>query len=156
MPDRIVKRLNGPRGSALLACALLAAVHALAYSPLTRPPLGLPIGLRLMSTVIPLGVYAILWAVTAVLCAVAAFRSKATRDERQRAARWAFGAFSGLVTIWVLAYTAGWVLYVLGLADDGAARAYISAGLYGGVLILAWSCARMANPVVIPGKRTAP
>lgn len=142
MPYRLVRRLNGPRGSVLLGFALLVVPFALAYSPLTRPPRTPPAGLLIISSTVPVAVYGALWGVTAVLCTLAAFTSRERRQrDRLDFTAWAFVV--GMLAIWSLAYLAGWLAH---LADWPPARnadqAYLQAGIYFGAVFIAFVCAR--------------
>lgn len=142
MPNRVVRRLNGPRGSALLAVALIAAPFAVAYSPLTNPPANLPAGLMILSTVIPIVVYGALWTVSAVLAATAAWTDPQGR-QRDRLDRAAWALFVGLLSVWAASYFIGWVLYLGGWEHAmNSSRSYIQAGIYFGVALFVAICAR--------------
>lgn len=145
-PDRVVRGLNGPRGSALLGLAVIALGHGVAYSPLTRPPFGLPVGLRVIDTVIPLQVYAALWAIAGVVAVCAAFRSRRGR-RRERLDHLAWGLAVGLLIVWGVSYLIGWSLYLLDVgAGADAGRSYLSGSLYLGVALLVGAAAREVNP----------
>ena len=146
MPDRIVRGLNGPRGSALLAGGLLCLVHAVAYSPLLVPPSVLPRGLDVLSGLIPMTVWAVLWAIGVPVCLAAAFRSTRTGRDRHRADVAAWAGLVGMLMAWALGYAAGWVLHLVGTGLPGSERAYIPASLYLCVAIFAGAAARMRNP----------
>lgn len=141
-PDRLIRRLNGPRGSALLAVALIAAPFAVGYSPLTTPPPRLPAGLDILTSVVPIVVYGGVWTAVAVLCVFAAFTDKRGR-QRTRLDRAAWSAFVGLLVIWALSYMLGWVLSLSNYPPAANGRQdYIAAGIYTGVALFTAIVAR--------------
>lgn len=141
MPDRIIRRLNGPRGSALLAGAVIAAVHAVAYVDVDRG-LTLPSGLDALDRAVPLWVYAGLWATAMVVSTVGAFRNRARR-QRDWADAWGHGLLSGLLTCWGLTYLLGWVI---DLTHGQPSRQWVFGVIYLAVAVLVSTSARMTNP----------
>lgn len=142
MPDRIVRRINGPRGSVLIAAAWVCGLHGVAYTPLTTGPIELPLGLESLSQVVPLVAYGALWFVAALLTFAGAFRA---RDGRQRdfADAWGFGAATGMFMAWGIAYLGGWVVAYL---DGVPSRSWITGGLYIALAVIVAASARMTNP----------
>lgn len=142
MPDRWVRRLNGPRGSVLLGFAMFAAPFALAYSPLTRPPAQPPAGLAILASTVPIAIYGTLWLITAALCTAAAFTSTG-RAQRDRLDRAAWFMVAAMLSIWSLAYFVGWIAHLGGWppAKD-AGQAYFNAGIYFSLVFIAFVCAR--------------
>lgn len=140
MPDRIVRRLNGPRGSALLAGAVIATVHTLAYIDVdaTRG-VSLPSGLDALDRVIPLGVYAVLWGVAAICALVGAVRTR-TGEQRDRWDAWGFGLTAGMLTCWGCTYLIGW------LTSTQPTQQWIFGVIYLAVAVLVAAAARMTNP----------
>lgn len=138
MPDRIIRPLNGPRGSVLLCWAALAAVVALSCLPPATAE-ALPWGLRALASVVPLWVYAALWASAATAAVVGAFRR---RDRTVR--RWwdvaGFASVAGLCCGWGLLYGIGW------LAEPGASRQWIFAGAFLAIAGGIANTSRMRNP----------
>lgn len=142
MPPELVRRLNGPRGTVLLGYAMLAAPFALAYSPLTQPPFRAPAGLRILASGVPINVYGAAWALTAVLCVLAAFTDRARR-QRDRLDLAAWGSIVTLLSVWTLAYLAGWIAHLAGWPPaEGAGQSYLQAGIYFGAVFIAFVCAR--------------
>lgn len=142
MPDRIIRRLNGPRGSALLALGMVAAPFAVAYSPLTMPPFAVPIGLSIVGSVIPITVYGALWMLSAALSWAAAFTDGSGR-QRLRLDRAAWALFVGLLVVWALAYFIGWLAFLAGWPPaEHANQSYITAGIYAGVALFVAICSR--------------
>lgn len=138
MPDRIIRRLNGPRGSVLLCWALLAAVVALSCLPPATAD-ALPWGLQALAAVVPLWVYAVLWAAAGVAALVGAFR----RRDRSVRRTWdvaGFAAVAGLCCGWGLLYGIGW------LAQPTANRQWILAGAFLAVAGAIGNTSRMRNP----------
>lgn len=144
MPDRIVRRLNGPRGSALLAVAWACLLHGVAYTPLTAEPLILPLGLELLSGIVPLVVYGALWCAAGILALVGAFRTRRGR-QRDHADAWGHGAAVGMFLVWGVAYLSGWVFAA---ADGEHSRAWITGGMYVAVAVIVASSARTTNPAL--------
>lgn len=142
MPDRIVHRLNGPRGSVLLAAAWVCALHGAAYTPITRGPVELPLGLEALSEVVPLVAYGALWLVAALLATAGAFRTRSGR-QRDHADAWGFGAAAGLFAAWGIAYIGGWLV---ALGNGIPSRSWITGGLYVAVAVIVAASARMTNP----------
>lgn len=145
-PDRFIRRLNGPRGAALLFVGGLCALHALAYSPFTEPPARLPFGLEVASAIVPMQVYGALWVVAAVAC-WAAMVTDRTGHGRIHLTRLGWGLFVGLSTTWGTGYLIGWVLYLSQVPDiPGSPRSYLNGGVYLCVAGAAAAVARMRNP----------
>lgn len=143
MPDRLIHRLNGPRGSTLLAAGWVATLHAAAYSPLSQPPAALPSGLAAVERLVPMPVYGALWAAAAVIALVGAFRTK-SGAQRDHFDAWGFGACVGMLLAWAGAYGVGAVLALL--AGDPS-RQWLISGLYAGVAVILAGGARMTNPM---------
>lgn len=149
MPDRIVRRLNGPRGSVLLAAGWVCALHGVAYTPITGGPAEVPLALEVLSRAVPLVVYGFLWFAAALLALLGAFRSRGGR-QRDHADAWGFGAAAGMFLAWGLAYLSGWVIAVM---DGQVSRTWITGGLYLAVAVIVAAAARMTNPT---GRRARP
>jgi hypothetical protein len=138
---RLIRRLNGPRGSGLLALALTAAPFALAYSPFTEPPVRVPFGLSVVASVIPISAYGAVWTVVGVLAVMAAFTDKRGR-QRDKLDRVAWGGFVAMVFVWMAAYLIGWLLYLAGIPGaESASQSYINAGIFFGVGLFITVCA---------------
>lgn len=148
MPDRYIRRLNGPRGSALMFLgALIAWPHAVGTSGVFTPPAPIPTGLVAMTFVLPLPVYSAAWAFTGLLCVIAAWVPRRTR-QNPTMDRFAWAAVACMFVVWSFAYGAGWLLSVAGLAGtDITVRAYVFAFIYLGVALLVGVCAR-----ALPGR----
>ncbi len=108
MPDRVIRRLNGPRGSFLLCMAFLCAAQVASCLPPGTSGVPLPVGLDVLEEVVPLPLYATLWAVTGALCMAGAFRTKHTRRTRVGADVAAFSAAAGMLACWGVTYLLGW------------------------------------------------
>lgn len=147
MPDRIVRGINGPRGSALLAAAFLCILHGIAYTPLTGGPDELPVGLTALGEVVPLWLYGVSWFVAGGVALAGAFVGRNGR-QRDSADSWGFGTAVGMFVAWGLAYFCGWGLT---LSQGGQSRSWISGSLYITVAIIVSAAARMTNPT--RGKR---
>lgn len=161
-PDRVIPWINGPRGTALLSLGVFALPHALAYSPLTQPPAGLPLGLSIMGDLIPIPVYGALWGVCFLLCWVAGLAPRRT-PWRDYADRGAFGLLVFLCGVWAVAFLGAWVLYHVdgwGWLDIPAARdsgrAYFNGLVYLGIAGAVAAATRMSNPTrTVRGRRLA-
>ena len=150
MPDRIIRRLNGPRGSVLLAGAAIAAVHAGAYIDVDQG-VTLPSGLAALDAVVPLTVYAALWGVTAVLAGLGAWQTFARR-QRDHFDAWGFGMVAGMLTIWGCTYLAGWIT---ALVNGDPGRQWVFAVIYLSVAVMVAASARMTNPGSSTGTEAA-
>lgn len=142
VPDRIIRRLNGPRGSVLLAGALIAAVHAIAYADVGGG-VALPSGLAALGEVVPLGVYAALWGTAALLAGLGSWQTFARR-QRDHFDAWGFGLVAGMLVIWGCTYLGGWAYSWLVQADPN--RQWLLAVLYLAVAVMIGASARMTNP----------
>ena len=142
MPDRIIRRLNGPRGSVLLAGALIAAVHAIAYVDVGSA-VSLPTGLAALSRVVPLAVYAVLWGVAAMLAGLGSWQTFARR-QRDHFDAWGFGMVAGMLVIWGCTYLGGWFYAWVFQGDPN--RQWVFAVLYLSVAVMIGASARMTNP----------
>lgn len=142
MPDRIIRGINGPRGSVLLAAAWVCALHGIAYTPLTSGPIELPVGLAALSEVLPLVAYGVLWSIAACITILGAFRSRAGA-QRDHADAWGFGAATGMFLAWGLAYVSGWIIATM---DGIPSRSWVTGGLYIAVAVIVAASARMTNP----------
>lgn len=142
MPDRIIRRLNGPRGSVLLAGALIAAVHAIAYADVSGA-VALPFGLAALGEVVPLAVYAALWAVAALLAGLGSWQTFARR-QRDHFDAWGFGLVAGMLVIWGCTYLGGWIYAWVALGDPN--RQWLLAVVYLSVAVMIGASARMTNP----------
>lgn len=149
MPDRVLRGLNGPRGSTLLAAAWLCALHGIAYTPLSSGPLMLPRGLEAVSEFVPLVAYGVLWFIAAALAVFGAFRARSGR-QRDHADAWGFGAVASMFAGWGVAYLGGWVAAV---ADGEPSRSWITGGLYIALAVIVAASARMTNPEPRPVRR---
>jgi hypothetical protein len=144
MPDRIYRRINGPRGSVLLAGLVLALGHAFAFFP---PVSLVPAGLALVSTVVPLYVYAVLWAISGVV----AFVGAVTKQGKQRDLfdAWGHGLLAGMLLLWGVTYLLGWAVEPV-----PGSRVWLVGILYLAVGWLITEAARMTNPGPKPLTRT--
>jgi hypothetical protein len=141
MPDRIVRGLNGPRGSGLIAGAVLATAHSVAYlNP--GPRHALPSGLSALDDVVPLSVYATAWATAAAIAGWGAFRNR-RGAQRDHADAWGHGLVAGLLYLWGGTYLAGWALAAM---QHEPSRQWIVGTLYVCVGMLVSTAARMTNP----------
>jgi hypothetical protein len=141
MPDRLVRGLNGPRGSGLLAGAVMAGAHAVAYIDVDDSVV-LPSGLDVINRVIPLSVYATAWAIAAVVAALGAFRNH-HGAQRDHADAWGHGLVAGLLYLWGASYVLGWALAAL---HHDPSRQWVVGVLYLCVGLLVSTSARMTNP----------
>jgi len=139
MPDRIVRGINGPRGTVLLAGGLLAAIHVMSCLPAGTDGQRLPLGLELLNQAVPLVVYALVWAVPAALAGWAAFRGR-HGQVRRRTDVAAFGTLTGVLALWSGTYVLGWVF------DPHPSRAWIGVGIYLALAGMVAGAGRMLNP----------
>lgn len=136
-PDRIVRGLNGARGSGLLAGAVIAVVHAATYfDPAQRRIISS--GLRLLDEAVPLTIPAVLWAIAAGVAAVGAFRGPGGRQRDQFDA-WGFALVTGLLLLWGSSYLLAYALE--GLPLDRLVFGII----YCAVAVLVMAVARLTN-----------
>lgn len=137
MPDRLLRRLNGPRGSALLAAAIIAAVHAATYlDPGQRRIISS--GLALLDRAVPLTIPAVLWAIAAAVAAAGAFRDR-SGYQRDRADAMGFAGVVGLLVVWGSSY-------LLAFAFQGWPLDRLVFGIiYMCVSVLVASVARLTN-----------
>lgn len=142
MPDRIIRRLNGPRGSALLAAAWVCAFHGVAYTPLTDGPRDAPLALALLGELVPLSVYGMAWFAAATVALFGAFRTR-SGAQRDHLDAWGHGAVVAMFVMWGATYAAG---FVIALHRDEPSRAWITAALYLGIAVIVAAGARMTNP----------
>ncbi|MEA9986299.1 hypothetical protein [Subtercola sp. RTI3] len=113
-------RINGARGYALLIGAVFCLTRALAYFSAFTPD-DPPLGLTLITQgLVNIDFYAGLWSVVAVFCIVGAFKR---RDS------WSWAALVGVMTLWGLAYFAGWV-YSVQPGDPPESREWLTAVTY--------------------------
>ncbi|WP_282946934.1 hypothetical protein [Cellulomonas endometrii] len=141
MPDRVIRRLNGPRGSVLVAGAAIAAVHAGAYVSVDDGPV-LPSGLDLLDRVVPLPVYAVLWGAAMLLAVGGAWRT-AAGAQRDHLDAWGFGSLAGMLTLWGSTYLAGWgTSWFAGQPS----RQWVFGVIYLAVAVMIGAAARMTNP----------
>lgn len=144
MPDRIYRRINGPRGSVLLAGMVLAFGHAIAFFP----PVALaPAGLALLSQVVPLGVYATMWAITGVVALCGAVTNQG--KQRDHFDAWGHGLLAGMLLMWGVTYLLGWAVMPV-----PGSRTWLVGILYLAVGWLITEAARMTNPGPRPLTRT--
>jgi hypothetical protein len=139
MPDRIVRRLNGPRGSVLLFGAAFCAAHVVSCLPPGTSGVVLPVGLDLLGETVPLSVYAGIWAVGMVLCVAGAFR-RPNRSVRVGIDALAFGVTAGITLLWAGTYLLGW------LFDADPSRQWVLAAAYAAIAGLITAAARLVNP----------
>lgn len=137
MPDRLLRRVNGLRGSALLCIAGLGVVHTGAYIDVGRHTV-LPSGLDQLDAVIPLAVYAALWGLGSAMALAGALTDRQLR-QRDRWDAWGFSLVPGLLAVWGITYLLGWMD-----ARDG--RQWVFGVIYLLVSGLALTAARMTNP----------
>lgn len=136
-------RLHGARGVALLVGAAYCAVRGLAYLPVASPGGDLPDGLRLLSSFIPIAVWATAWLLVGVVCIVAAFC---------RADHLAWGLLVAMMTAWALAYIVGWITSFG--SPEGVSREWLSASTYGlPAIMIGLLSSRLVEPV---GKERLP
>lgn len=93
-----LRRRIGRRGASLLFFALVYFVYATALVCAPPPPGGAG---AFLSTILPMGAWALPWAVSGLLCAVHAF----TAEDRA-----GFTAASALSVGWSVLHLAGWAL----------------------------------------------
>ncbi len=141
MPDRIIKRLNGARGSVLLFSALFCLVHMVSCLP-PGTSSTLPAGLELLGDEVPLTIYAALWGVAAVLCTGAAYRRR-DRSVRVTTDVLAFSIVAGATFLWSGVYLLGW------LFDPEPNRQWVFAASYAAIAGLLTAASRMVNPGVV-------
>lgn len=144
MPDRILRRVNGPRGSVLLAGMVVALGHAFAFFP---TPAFVPSGLEMAGQVVPLTIYAVLWLIAGLTAGIGALTRKG--EQRDRFDAWGFGLLAGMLSLWGATYVLGWAIQ----SPEGS-RAWLAGILY---LAVAWfviEAARMTNPGPRPLTRT--
>lgn len=130
-------RLHGARGVALLVGAAYCAVRGLAYLPVASPGGDLPDGLRLLSSFIPIAVWATAWLLVGVICIACAFR---------RADHLAWGLLVAMMTAWALAYIVGWITSFG--SPEGVSREWLSASTYGlPAIMIGLLSSRLVEPV---------
>ncbi len=126
-----VGRRHSPRAWILLFGSLIAVVYGIAYTPLSNLPQHLPLGLDVVSLVIPLWVFGALWLFFG-LSGVIVFLSR-------RRGTWVFAGQFGLFVSWGVSYAIAW-----GMGDP---RAWISAALSGGVAGMIANAMRVEPPM---------
>lgn len=136
MPDRLIRLINGPRGSILLACATLAIVHSLAYLDSSR---ALSTGLAAVNDRIPAALAAAMWAVTAAVAGRGAFVNRRTHLQHDRADAWGFTLIASLLSAWGMTYFLGFIF------EDSRTESIFYGAIYWCVAIMAASSARMTN-----------
>lgn len=130
-------RLNGARGVALLAAAAYCWARAIAYLPITDTPSELPAGLQLISSVIPLEVWAAAWLLVGVFAAVYAFR---------RPDYLAWGLVVGMMSAWAIGYVLGW--FSSFGSPAGISREWLNASTYGlPAVMLGLLSSRLVEPI---------
>lgn len=130
-------RLHGARGVALLVGSAYCAVRGLAYLPVASPGGDLPDGLRLLSSFIPIAVWASAWLIVGVVCFVCAFRAS---DHV------AWGLLVAMMTAWALAYVVGWITSFG--SPEGVSREWLSASTYGfPAIMIGLLSSRLVEPV---------
>lgn len=130
MWDRLSRR-HSPRAWVLLFGSLIAVTYGIAYTPLSNLPAHLPLGLDVVSLVIPLWVFGLLW-LTFGLGGIVVFVIR-------RTGTWAFAGQFGLFISWAVSYGIAW-----GMGDP---RAWISAALSGGVAGMIANAMRVEPPM---------
>lgn len=136
-------RLHGARGVALLVGSAYCAVRGFAYLPAASPGGDLPDGLRLLSSFVPIAVWASAWLVVGVVCIVCAFR---------RSDHLAWGLLVAMMTAWALAYIVGWITSFG--SPEGVSREWLSASTYGfPAIMIGLLSSRLVEPV---GKEDLP
>ncbi len=122
-PGKLLHRI-GRRGASLLFLALVDVVYA--YSLLAVPPeTRASPGVVFLDALLPLPVWATIWAAVSVLCMVQAF---------MRADRFAFAASSLLKVLWGTVHLLGWAL---GAVPRGYVSAVVFLGFAGFVQVIA-------------------
>ncbi len=106
-------RRIGRRGTALLFFALLDVIYAIS---LANPPSGQRRSPTLIyiESLAPLGLWAALWLVVGIICAIGAF---------MKSDRWAFAAAMFLKLLWGTVFLIGWAVF-------GLERGYVSAAIW--------------------------
>ncbi|NKY08959.1 hypothetical protein [Cellulomonas hominis] len=140
MPDRIIRRLNGPRGSVLVACALADVAVAISCLPPGTTSVAVPQGVAALAQVVPLWIWAVLWLVAALCSAIGAARR---RDGSVRRG-WdtaGYAATAGMCGGWFVLYCTGWV------TDPDPSRQWLLAALFLGLTGVVINAARMRNPI---------
>ena len=142
MPDRILRGLNGPRGTALLAAAWVCVFHGVAYTPLTAGPQDVPLALELLAGMVPLEVYGAAWFTAGIVALLGAFRTR-TGKQRDNLDAWGHSLVVAMFITWGGTYLAGWVIAEY---RGDPSRSWITAALYVGIACIVGAGARMTNP----------
>lgn len=131
LPRRIVRRI-GRRGGSLLFLALVDFAYAgsLAAPAAENAQLSTT---RFIAALLPLWVWALLWAVVGVVCLVGAFR---VRDG------WAFAAAMALKVLWSTTFLLGW-------AFAGLERGWIGGVIFAGFAAFAYMISGWAEPPAV-------
>lgn len=127
----------GRRGAVLAYLAVVDVLFAVSLAD-PAPPGDRPSGVRFLAEVLPLQVWAGLWAAVAVVLVVGAFV--------HRIDRWAFAAAIMIKTLWGHVYLLGWIV---GEVERGWVNAVVWLGLAVLVMIIAgWPEPRSETPGV--------
>lgn len=172
MPDRVIRKLDGPRGGGLFALGFIGIAHGFAYLPMTgaRDEI-LPTGLQIIGDLIPVTGYGGAWLAIGGLALWSAFTD---HDGLRRIhQRWGFSGMVGMCLAWGFAYALGWALTVVNgwswihrafeihlfgvsfegwfpwFAIDGMDRQWIAAAYYLGLTVVTVALSRCRNPFVI-------
>lgn len=122
---------HSPRAWVLLFGSLIAVTYGIAYTPLSNLPPYLPLGLDVVSTVIPLWVFGALWLCFGIAGVVVFFA--------RRVGAWVFAGQAGLFITWAVSFGIAWFL--------GDPRAWISMALSAGVAGMIANAMRVEPPM---------
>lgn len=115
----------------------LSCVFGIAYTPLSNIPARLPVGLDLLTGIVPLWVFGAMWLAAGISgLAVVYFR---------RIGAAVFAAQFGLFITWTLAYFTAWVI--------GEPRAWLSAVVFAGYALVVAFATRVDPPLWRPPLR---
>lgn len=133
---RLVDGPIQPRYQGLLFSSALCVLFGIGYSPVSNIPARLPLGLDIISAVIPLWVFGGCWLLVGILGLITIYR------RRKGAA--VFAGQVAMYSIWTLGYTFAWVL---SFWDIGEPRAWVSAGIFGVLTGMVVSFTRVDPPL---------
>lgn len=149
MPDRLIRRLDGPRGGGLFALGGLGVIHGLAYLPVTGARLDvLPTGLQIIGDVVPVSGYGGAWFAVGGMALWASFTDH--DGMRRRHQHWGFSWVFGLSLAWSFAYLLGCALSIKAGAMD---RQWIAGCYYLCLALVTVALSRCRNPFVIDLRR---
>jgi hypothetical protein len=125
-------KLHGPRGAALLGFAFVSVGFGLSYvGPWALPTVQ---AMDIISAILPLSVWGIIWIVNGAFLVAAAFRADQSRS---------LGLTTGLFTIWTINYA---IAAAQQFTATGQTRYWLSVVLFAGMVVALQGLARMVNP----------